>query len=284
MILISGATGRTGRHVVGALLARGIPARAIVRDPGKAAELERQGLEVVIGDLGDHALLTRAMRGIDRALLAMANAPGQMDIEKGFIDAAAAAGVERLVKLSAIGAEAHSPAVLKRYHGAAEEHLRRSGLAYTALQPNFYMDNLLGLAPGIARDSVLVLPMGPGRVGAIDARDVAEALVAELTRPGQDNRTFVITGPELLSFADIAAVLSAALGREIRYFDQPPDEFRRLMLGFGVPAWNVDAMLELFALIREDRNACVTDSFAAITGRPPRSLREFVRDHRERFS
>lgn len=283
MILISGATGKTGRRVIEYFLASGIPVRAIVRDPAKGEALRARGIEVVTGDLRDAAVLAQAMRGSDQALLATANAPEQLEIETRFIDAAAAAGVTHVVKLSAIGADAHSPAVLKRYHGEAEAHLRRSGLTYTVLQPNFYMDNLLGLAPGIARDSVLALPMGAGRVGAIDVRDVAAALFAALTQPGQEDRTCVLTGPELLSFGDMAAVISAELGREIRYVDQPVAQFRQEMLGFGVPAWNVNATLDLFALTRQDRNACVTDSYAAITGRAPRSLREFVRDHRDRF-
>lgn len=284
MILISGATGRTGRAVIEYLLASGKPVRAIVRDPAKGEALRARGIEVVTGDLRDRALLTRAFVGVERAMLATANAPEQLDIETGFIDAAAAARVTHVVKLSAIGADAHSPAVLKHYHGEAEAHLRRSGLTHTVLQPNFYMDNLLGLSPGIARDGVLALPMGDGRVGAIDVRDVAAALFMALTQPGPENRTSVLTGPELLSFGDMAAVLSEELEREIRYVDQPVAEFRQEMLGFGVPAWNVDAMLDLFALIRQDRNACITGGFAETAGRVPRTLREFVRDHRDRFT
>lgn len=284
MILISGATGKTGRWVVEYFLAAGIPVRAIVRDPAKAAAMSRLGLDVITGDLRDRSILTQAMHGIERAMLATANAPEQLEIETGFIDAAATAGVSHIVKLSAIGADAHSSAVLKRYHGEAEAHLRRSGLTYTVLQPNFYMDNLLALAPGIARDNALALPMGVGRVGAIDVRDVAAVLFAALTQPGQENQTSVLTGPELLSFGDMATVISEELGREICYVDQPVTEFRQAMLGFGVPAWNVDAMLDLFALIREDRNACLTDSYTVISGRAPRTLRAFVRDHRDRFT
>ncbi len=284
MILLTGVTGRTGRHILELALADGQAVRAIVRDPAKASALQERGVEVVVGDLGDPAVVQSAMAGVERALLLAANTAGQLDQELGFIDAAESAGVGHVVKMSAIGADSGAAAVLKRYHGTAEDRLRSARLTHTILQPNFFMNNLLYEARAIAAEGRFYLPMGTGRVGPIDVRDVAEALYVSLVRPGQEGRTCVITGPERLSFADMASVLSAELGRDVRYVDLPPAEFRERTLAVGMPAWNVDAVMQLFALISEDRNAEVNGAFQSITGRPPRTLREFVQDHRAAFA
>lgn len=284
MILITGATGTTGRPLVEHVIAADIPARAIVRDPGRAVALRARGLQVVTGDLRDEAVLAAALKGVERAFLLTANSEGQGALEIRFIDAAVTAGVAHVVKLSAIGADGGSPAVLKGYHGRAEAHLRAAPLVHTILQANFFMDNLLHSAPAIVRDGSFALPMGSGRVGAIDVRDVAEATFTVLTRPGHENRSYLITGPEVLSFSEMAAILSEDLGRQIRYIDMPAEEFRALMIGLGRNAWYVDTTLQLFALIREDRGAVATETFTAITGRAPRAFRQFVRDRAHRFS
>lgn len=283
MILVTGATGRTGRPLIERIVANGIGARVLVRDPGAAAVLQQRGLEAIVGDIGDDGVLQRAFDGVDRALLLTANGERQWEQERRFIETATAAGVGHVVKLSGIGADPGSARSIKRNHGLAERFLRQSAPTHTIIQANFYMDNLLGSAAEIAREGHFALPMGAGRVGAVDVRDVADAVLAALTRPGFENRDFLVTGPEVLSFVDMAGVLSQVLGREIAYIDQPVEECRQRLRGFGVPAWNVEAMLQLFELIRQDRNACVTDDFTTMTGRPPRSFRQFVADHAERF-
>ncbi|MEJ8568039.1 SDR family oxidoreductase [Elongatibacter sediminis] len=283
MILLSGATGKTGRHVVDRIIADELPARAWVRNPAAADALRAAGLDVVVGDLGDETLLAGAMDGVTRALLLAANTPAQLEQERRFIAAAESAGVEHVVKMSAIGADAGADAVLKSFHGQSEDRLRGASMAHTIVQPNFFMDNLLNVASTIAGQGRFALPMGAGRVGPIDVRDVAEALFISLTRPGHENRTYLISGPDLLSFADMAGVFSEVLGRPVTYVEQPPAEFREQMIGLGLPAWNVDAMLELFALIAQDRNARVTTEFREITGREPRDLARFIRDHAAAF-
>lgn len=283
MILLTGATGRTGRPLVDLIVDAAIPARALVRDATKAEALRERGLDVVVGDLSDRAAVQRAMDGIEHALLLAANSPDQWEQERGFVEAAVAARVGHVVKVSAIGADAGSTRVLKRFHGMTEDLLRKSALAHTIVQGNFYMDNLLAQAPLVAKESMLALPMGRGSVGAIDIRDVAGALFATLTQPGFENRSFLVTGPDVLSFEGMAGLLCEVLGREVRYVDVPPDTFRERVIAAGVPAWNADAMLQLFALIRDDRNACVTDDFEEMTGRKPRPFQEWARDHANRF-
>lgn len=284
MILLSGATGKTGQQLVDLVRSRKLTARAIVRDPEKAAALRAGGLETVIGDLQDDAALARALVDVDRAFLLMANTDNQCLLEKNFIDSARKAGVSQLVKLSAIGADSASSAVLKRYHGEVEEYLRQSGLVYTVIRAGFFMDNLFTCAPSIAREDRFCLPMGSGQTAPIDIRDVAEAALAALTQPGHENKTYLVTGADMLSFADMAAVFSEVLGREIRYVDVPEEEFRQQLIAAGLSDWYVTAVLQLFEFNRLNLNAKITADYTRITGKAPRSLRQFVQDYAARFN
>lgn len=278
MILFTGLTGKVGAAIVELLPEFGVQARGLVRDRGKAAALEAAGVEVALGDLGDAAAVGAALEGCEKAFLLMANGPRQLELELGFIEAAQRAGLGRLVKMSANGADSASAAALKRFHGDAEERLRASGLPYTVIRPNFFMQNLLWMAAEIAARDSFSMPMGQGRVGIIDVRDVARFVLTVLTQPGHENKTYEITGPELVSFHDIARQLSAATGRTIRYIDIEPEAFRRVLAQWMPDDWQVEAVAQLFALIAQDQGALVNDVYRQGTGRAPSPLRQFFQD------
>ena len=278
MILFTGLTGKVGAAIVELLPEFGVQARGLVRDRGKAAVMEAAGVEVALGDLGDAAAVGTALEGCEKAFLLMANGPRQLELELGFIEAAQGAGLGRLVKMSANGADSASAAALKRFHGDAEECLRTSGLPYTVIRPNFFMQNLLWMAAEIAARDSFSMPMGKGRVGIIDVRDVARFVLTVLTQPGHENKTYEITGPELVSFHDIARQLSAATGRTIRYIDIAPEAFRRVLAQWMPDDWQVEAVAQLFALIAQDQGALVNDVYRQATGRAPSPLRQFFQD------
>lgn len=284
MILFTGLTGKVGAAIVKVLPEFGVRARGLVRDPCKAAALEAAGVEVAVGDLGDAAAVSVALEGCEKAFLLMANGPRQLELEQGFIAAAQGAGLAHLVKMSATGADSASPAVLKRFHGDAEECLRGSGLPYTVIRPNFFMQNLLWMAAEIGARSSFSMPMGQGRVGIIDVRDVARFVLTALTQPGHENKTYEITGPELVSFHGIARQLSTATGRTIRYIDIAPEAFRRALAQWMPDAWQVEAVAGLFALIAQDQGALVNDVYRQITGRAPGGLQQFFQDHAPAFA
>ena len=283
MILLTGATGTTGKEIVSLLGARSIPARAMVRDIAKAGPLQDAGLEVVVGDLNDPASLHSALNGVERAFLLAANSPDQLTQETGFIDAAKAAGVSQVVKLSAIDADAKSDARLKCFHGEAEAYNAASGLDYVNVRPGFYMQNMLHCAQTIAAENKFYLPMGKGIVGSIDARDVAEFVVHSLTVPTPANRTYVITGQQAHSFVQMAEDLSTVLDRSVEYVDLPPADFRAQLLNWEPNEWYVDAVLELFGAIARSENPQITDTFETILGHAPRSFATFINDHRGAF-
>lgn len=278
MILFTGLTGKVGDAIVRLLPEFGVQARGLVRDPGKAAALEAAGVEVAVGDLDDAAAIRAALEGCEKAFLLMANGPRQLELELGFIEAARGAGLAHLVKMSANGADSASAAVLKRFHGDAEESLRASGLPYTVIRPNFFMQNLLWMAAEIAARDSFSMPMGKGRVGIIDVRDVARFVLTALTQPGHENKTYEITGPELVSFHDIARQLSAATGRTIRYIDIAPEAFRRALAQWMPDDWQVEAVAQLFALIAQGQGALINDVYRQATGREPGALRQFFSD------
>ncbi len=284
MILFTGLTGLVGTEIVKLLPEFEIQARGLVRDPGKADAIKEAGVEVIPGDLGDTAAVSEALRGCDKAFLLMANSRQQLDLEKGFVDAARAAGVKHLVKMSANGANSNSTALLKRYHGDAERYIRESGLRYTLVRPNYFMQNMFHVAGSIVEQDKYFMPMRDGQVGIIDVRDVARFVLTVLTHPGHEDKTYEITGPELVSFHDIATRLSEVMDREIRYVDVPAEDFKESLLQWVSDDWYVETVSDMFKLTAQGHGALLNDVYSQVTGRAPTSLRQFYQDYASTFA
>ena len=231
-VLVTGATGNIGTHVVEHLMARGATVRAFARNP-QAASAKLGDVELVCGDLGDPASIRRALVDVDRVFLTAADGPDKVAHEQAVIDAAAAAGVELVVKLSALRADPESPLPVFTWHGAIEQHLHRSGIPAVVLQPSFFMSNLLMVADGVARTDTLYAPTGGAPVAMIDGRDVARVAAATLVDGRHVGRTLQLTGPAPITFHDIAAAISQAVGRQIEYVDLTPDQARPRFEGAG---------------------------------------------------
>ena len=281
MILFTGLTGAVGTEIIKLLPEYGISARGLVRNLDKAEAIRQAGVEVVGGDLEDRECRERGFAGMRTAFLLMANSRQQLELEKSFVDAAVEAGVGHIVKMSANGAD--STALLKRYHGDTEQYIRESGLRYTLIRPNFFMQNMLHIAGSIVAEDTFYMPMRDGQVGIIDVRDVARFILDVLTRPGHEDKTYEITGPELVSFHDIADQLSEVMGREIRYVDQPAAEFKQSLLQWVPDDWYVGTVSELFELIAQGSGALLNDEYTQVTGRAPTTLRRFFRDYSSSF-
>lgn len=285
MILITGATGKTGGEVSRQLAAAGIPFRVLVRNPDKAGPLRELGAEISIGDIADRAAVERAMEGVDKALLVMANEEQQLVWEKQFTDVAVAAGVDHLVYLSSVESVPESPNPIPQNHVAAEAYIRASGLTYTMVRPTFFMQMFTGMAPRIKETGKIVMPAGSGTIATTDLRDVAEIIVSIFTKPeGHENQSYDLTGPDLLTFIEIAACFSKLLGREIQYVDQPIDEFRSVLRAIKFPEWRVDAVSKELEAIGAGSIDHTTDTIGELLGRPPVSLEQFIRDHIDLFT
>jgi uncharacterized protein YbjT (DUF2867 family) len=282
-ILVTGATGNVGAHVVRELRRRGAAVRAFVRDPAAAAERLGDDVELAVGDFGDAASVRRALAGVDRVFLACANHPRQVEYETGVIDAAAGAGVARIVKLSTLAARVGSPVAFWDWQGRIEAHLRASATPAVLLHANFYMSNVLAAAGAVRSDGVLPAPAGGARVGMVDPRDVAAVAAAALTEDGHEGRTHVITGPEAITYAQIADALAAATGRAVRFVDVPDAAAREAFVAAGVPDGVAATVVALFGKLREGAGELVTDTVRAVTGRAPRTIAEFAHDHAPLF-
>jgi uncharacterized protein YbjT (DUF2867 family) len=280
MILVTTA-GKVGTEAVRSLLLRPVPVRVLVRDPGKARALADAGAEVAVGDLDVPASIDEAMAGVTAVVLVSPAVPAQ---EMNVIASAARAGVGHVVKATS-KASADSPIARRRGQTEIEADLAASGLAHTLLRSNAYMQNILALAPAIAATSRFGSAAGKGRTGMVDARDVG-AVAAEIAASpaAHAGKTYWLTGPELISNYDVAAVLSELLGRTITYTELSFDENREAMIRAGVPAPVAEMNAQAFSLTADGDAEWVTDDVPAILGRPARSFAQFAADHATAFS
>src|SRR5829696_7796534 len=284
MILITGATGTTGREVVEELRrlgAKGV--RALVRDPARADFIREAGFETIAGDFERPETLGAALEGVERALLLTPPTPDTVSHHREFIVAAAEAGVRYIVKLSAFGADADAPEGFGRWHGQSENLLKTSCLKWTILRPNFFMQNLHGQARQIAATGAIFQPVGDARASFIDARDIAAVAARALTEDGHEGQTYTLTGPEALSYHDVAAKLSEAAGRGIDYVPVSPEQFRAGALSAGLPEWLVSALERLNELFASGQAAVLTDDVRRVGRKEPTTFEQFARDHAEAF-
>lgn len=284
MILVTGATETVGGEVARQLVARGVPVRALVQDDARAPELELPGVELVPGDLTDPAALDRSFLDVDGFFLASNPALEQAELERNAIAAAQRAGVQHVVKLSAIGAGPESPVQTLRLHAAVEEELRRAELDWTILQPNFFMQNVLDSAQTIMERGEIHAPAGGGKASLVDARDVAAVAAEVLVSHDHLERTLVLTGPEPLSHSEVADRLANVLERSITYVPVPADTAREEMLDAGMPIWLADDFVTLFSVIYAYGYASpVTSTVEEVTGEPPRTFATFAMEHAGAF-
>jgi uncharacterized protein YbjT (DUF2867 family) len=284
MIVVTGATGNIGSRVVTQLAAAGIPCRVFVRDRAKAAAVLGDRAAVALGDFADRVSLRAAVDDADAVVLSSGNDPRQAEYEANVIDAVAATSRCPVIKVSSVGADPTSPAAFVASHGRSEAYLRASGLPATVLRANFFMSNLLASASTLANGGPLAAPAGGARIAMVDPRDVAAGVVSVLTVPGRDGKIYELTGPEALTYHQVADTLSMVLGRRVEFVDAPEAAVRDGLLSSGMPEWFADGFLSLFAELRRGIAATVTTTVADLTGRPPRHLATFIEDHAALFA
>jgi uncharacterized protein YbjT (DUF2867 family) len=283
MILVTGATGNVGSQVVRGLEERGEAVRAFVRDETRARSLLGGEVELAIGDFDDPSSLRDALRGIEAVFLSSADGPRKVEQETAVIEAAGRAGVRRIVKCSTVLAQAGSVLPPFDWHGRVEEQLLASGIPSVVLRSSFFTTNLLAAAGAVRATGALVAPAGNGHVAMIDPRDTAAVAAAVLTEPRHDGRTYELTGPEAVTYADVAAALSRATGSRIEYVDVPDAVAAEEIAASGLPGWLAAHLAALFPLIREDALASTTRTVRELTGREPRSVADFAHHHADAF-
>jgi uncharacterized protein YbjT (DUF2867 family) len=282
MILITGATGQVGNAAGQALATAGAKVRALVRDPSRFAAPD--GVEVVQGSFDDDASLARAFEGVEVMLLAGRDSPQSVSQHRRVLAHAGQAKVRHIVKLSAIGASPASPVALMREHHEVDEEVRRGPARWTLLKPHLYMQNLLRAADAVRRDGRLAAPMGDDRFPLVDTRDVGAAAAAVLADPAAHaGKAYAMTGPAALSYNVVAAALAAVSGRAVAYESVPPDGYEARLRAAGMPDWRAFDLAHIASAYGASDNA-VSPDLATLLGREPRSLSQFLDDHRQAFA
>jgi uncharacterized protein YbjT (DUF2867 family) len=279
MILITGATGRVGGATLKQLSNRGVPVRALLRNPEKAAAVAGPAVETAIGDLAQPRSLEAALQGVTAALLVSPLDPHQVELQGNFIDAAKRVGQVHVVKISGLGTALDSPVRSGRWHAQTEKYLEDSGLLFTHLRPPFFMQNILRFAPTIRASGEFAGSLGHGKVAMIDVDDIAAVAATVLTTSAHAGKAYVLTGPEALSYQDVAEMLSRSLGRPVTYKDIPVEVIRERLLASGMPEWHVDVQVDFNTALSAGHASTVTDAVESVTGTPPRSLEQFIRKH-----
>ncbi|MBV8452723.1 MAG: SDR family oxidoreductase [Deltaproteobacteria bacterium] len=285
MILIAGATGSNGSELARLLSSRGIRVRAMVRSRESAKSIAAlPGVELVLADFDDQGTVERALDGIEKAFLVTNSSERAEAQQRAFIETAGRAGLKHIVKLSQFAASENSPVRFLRYHAAVERAIVEAGITYTFLRPNLFMQGLLAFRASIIADGKFFAAAGDATVSVVDVRDNAAAAAAALTEPGHEGRIYDLTGPQVLTHTEMAAYLSAAIGRSITFINVSSDAMREALLRVGLPPWQVDGLVEDYAHYRRGEASAVTSGVLDATGQPPRTFAAFARDYASEFS
>jgi uncharacterized protein YbjT (DUF2867 family) len=274
VIAVTGATGYVGGRVARLLSERGAALRLVVRDPSRAPALPGAELRAASG-YGARDELRAALDGAATLFLV----PGEesadrVEQHKSAVDAAVGAGVGRIVYLSFVGAAPDATFTLVRDHWATEEHIRASGVAFTFVRMNLYLDFLPRM---VGPDGTIAGPAGDGRAAMVARDDIADVVAAVLSGDGHDGRTYDVTGREALGMADVAAQLSSLTGKPVRYVDETLEEARASRASYGAPDWLVEAWISTYTAIASGALEEVTDTVARLAGHEPMTLAEVVR-------
>jgi uncharacterized protein YbjT (DUF2867 family) len=278
-ILVTGATGNTAALVAAQLRAQGVAVRALVRDAKKAEGLAAKGVELALGDFETPASLEAALDGITSVFLVTPPHPDASGMVDRFLAVATKSALRpRIVRLSAIKGSDHGPTDNTRTHGRADRAIQDSGLPYVILRPNYFMQNLFGSAESILGQGMMFQGTGDGKLGFIDVRDIADVATAALLDTQWDRGIYELTGPESLSYGDVATLLGEALGREVKLVSVTPEQVRESILKKGWGEWAAGIMTDYSAAYAQGFGDFTTTFVEKISGHPARSYATFLRE------
>jgi uncharacterized protein YbjT (DUF2867 family) len=279
-IFVAGAAGTIGTALLDALEGTDAEVVAGVHTAGQAQALADRGVTARPFDYGDQASMAEAMQGCDRLFLVLPLAEGMTRRGHLAVEAAKEAGIEYLVRSSGYAASSDAHWRLGREHGMVDQFVEDSGIPFTILRPNSFMQNFSTVMAPMVRSGELALPEGDARVSYIDARDIADcAARLLLDNAGHENHFYALTGPQGLSLAEVAVHLSGVSGREVVYEPVDEDDYVRGLAGVGVPEWTVNMLVSLTRVVKLGMAGNVTKAVEHLTGNPARTFTDFAADH-----
>jgi uncharacterized protein YbjT (DUF2867 family) len=274
--------GNIGNHVAEALAEKGVSVRLLVRTIKRNPRWDSLGIEQVAGDLSHVDSLAPAFDGVDRFFSVTPMVENLVELGTNAVAAAKKAGVDYIVRSSAMGASQEA-ITLARWHYEVEKAIEASGIPYTILQPNTFMQSYLMNAETIKTTNAFYMPQGDGKVSLVDVRDIAAAAVVCLSEQGHAGKRYVITGGEALSNTQIAEQLTHALGKQITYVDVTPEQAKDSMSKSGMPSWMIQCLLELFAISEAGYVAEISPAVKQLLKREPISFDQFLKDNLAAF-
>ena len=277
-ILITGATGNISSGIVAQLKGSEHSLRALVRNPEKAEELRRQGVEIWVGDLEKPWTLGPAFAGVDTVWILSPPGPRAPEQCSNALWAARQGGAKHVVRMSAFGAAHTAPTINSRLHALSDAELVGSGIPFTILKPHFFMQNLMMAAQSVVQQGTMYFALADGKMGLIDSRDISDFAAHVLTSAGHEGKTYTLTGPASLSMHQIAAVIGEAVGKTVTYVPVSIDNARQSMAQMGLDDWMANLMCDYFAAYSSNWGDMVTNDFQRVTGKAPRSIEQFARD------
>lgn len=285
MIGLIGATGTTGAALVKALQAKGAAFRCLVRDPAAAAGKLGADVEMVQADLADAASIEAGLAGCDKLFLLSGHSPVMAEQQINALNAAKAAGVKHIVKLSGGGfiVREDSPGMIGRAHWEVEQAIKSSGLDWTMLRPGFFMQNFLNMAQAVTGMGKVMMPVPADvKIAMIDTRDTADVAAGVLTSDGHAGKEYPLAGLELTP-ADATAAIAAAAGREVAFVQVPMEGAVAAMKDRGMPDWLVDHQALMMGIAASGDMVGTNDLIDTIGGHPARTLVDFATDHAAAF-
>ncbi|NKF51078.1 SDR family oxidoreductase [Shewanella sp. WXL01] len=277
-ILVLGATGNTGSEVVKQLQQKQADFRVMVRNAQAAQALNLTGEQVYLGDFDDVASMIAAMQGVSSVYLAMVAHPDNNQWVTNVLEAMKASGAKHLVKLSGMGARQDAGSEIIRTHAITDEMVKQSGVSYTLVQPNSFYQNLFGSLETIKSMGQFFLPLADSAQSVVDIRDVAAVAVAALTESGHSRQTYLLSGPQGLTFAEQAKVLSAAAAKDIQYVAVPKLAAQQAMQSAGMNPWLAEHLAEIMDWFAQGDYAYVTNDVEKVLGRPARTFDAFAKE------
>jgi len=282
MILVTGASGTVGKAVLNEVARSGAKHKAMYRSADEAGKAPR-GTQTVIADFAKEETLAAALRDVDSVYLVCSPIPDLVQLESNMIEACLTAGVKHIVLNSALGAGDY-PKSFPSWHRKVEDKLKSKGISFTILRPNsFHQNAVTYFAPSIRAQGVFYSSMGNARTSYLDVRDIAAVAGKALAGGEHRGKTYELNGPEALTYAELAEKISKHAGRPVQYADIPAEAQRNAMLDQGMPAWQVDALLDLQEYYTSGQGGAVDQLLPKLLGRPPITMDRFIAEFAGEF-
>lgn len=282
MILITGANGNVGKAVLREMARKEAKFRGMYRSQEEAAKAPA-GCEPVIADFSDQASLRKALDGVTAVYVVCSPIPQLVELESNVVDACKESGVKHVVLNSALGAGDYGKS-FPSWHRKVEDKLKSTGMSYTILRPNGFMQNIVAFyAPSIRKESAFYQAMGDAKVSHIDIGDVASVAVKSLYAGEHTGKTYELFGPEAVSNEELAKRISKVAGRTVKFVNIPETAQREAMLGMGMPEWQVTALLELQQYYKQGSAAKTDGLLKSLLGRDPVTLDQYLQSNAKEF-